>query len=182
MLIVTMPLGGISGGTQCILSFNYGAGNTNRVLKAQKVIGILCLIYTAVLMTLAWTCGKYFILLFSDDSEIIKEALKAIRISTLMILPLALQYSIVDGFTALGQVGLSLFLSLWRKTIYFIAVFVIPLFLVPNMIFLAEPISDILAVSMAVPMYFIFNGKILRKRELLLSNKNNSELTRETAQ
>ena len=28
MLVVTMPLGGISGGTQSILSFNFGGGGT----------------------------------------------------------------------------------------------------------------------------------------------------------
>ena len=30
MLVMTMPLGGISGGTQGILSYNYGAGNSDR--------------------------------------------------------------------------------------------------------------------------------------------------------
>ena len=30
MLIITIPLGGISGGTQSILAYNYGAGNSRR--------------------------------------------------------------------------------------------------------------------------------------------------------
>ena len=47
MLVVTMPLGGISGGTQSILSFNFGAGNRERVLKAQREIVKLCVAYTA---------------------------------------------------------------------------------------------------------------------------------------
>ena len=45
MLIVTMPLGGISGGTQCILSYNYGSGDTKRVINAQMVIFLLCMTY-----------------------------------------------------------------------------------------------------------------------------------------
>ena len=36
MLVVTMPLGGISGGTQPILSFNYGARKVDRVMRAQS--------------------------------------------------------------------------------------------------------------------------------------------------
>lgn len=36
MLVVTMPLGGISGGTQTILSYNYGAKQIDRVKAAQK--------------------------------------------------------------------------------------------------------------------------------------------------
>ena len=50
MLVVTMPLGGISGGTQTILGYNYGAGKITRVQQAQKKIFLLCLVYN-VFMT-----------------------------------------------------------------------------------------------------------------------------------
>src|SRR5699024_2534590 len=49
MLVVTMPLGGISGGTQTILGFNYGACRTQRVLMAQRHIFLLCAGYTALM-------------------------------------------------------------------------------------------------------------------------------------
>ena len=165
MLVITMPLGGISGGTQCILAYNYGAANTERVKKAENVIGLLCLAYTTIFFILAWTVGNYFIMLFTDVPEIAAEAFRAIKISTLAIIPLALQYSIVDGFTALGQVGLSCFLSLFRKTTYFIIVMVIPHLFNPNNIFFAEPISTIITIVITVSMFFIFNNKILKKRE-----------------
>ena len=42
MLVVTMPLGGISGGTQTILAFNYGAHRRDRILQAEKHIALLC--------------------------------------------------------------------------------------------------------------------------------------------
>ena len=41
MLVVTMPLSGISGGTQTILSFNYGARQIGRVKMAQRKIFLL---------------------------------------------------------------------------------------------------------------------------------------------
>ena len=37
MLVVTMPLGGITSGTQAVLAYNFGAGKTDRVKNAQKV-------------------------------------------------------------------------------------------------------------------------------------------------
>lgn len=46
MLVVTMPLGGITGGTGSILGYNYGAGQPKRILEAQKFILLLCLGYT----------------------------------------------------------------------------------------------------------------------------------------
>ena len=49
MLVVTMPLGGISGGTQPILSFNYGARQVDRVMRAQRHIFLWCLAFTAIM-------------------------------------------------------------------------------------------------------------------------------------
>ena len=51
MLVVTMPLGGISGGTQTILGYNYGAKQLDRVVKAQKYIILLCVGYTALMFS-----------------------------------------------------------------------------------------------------------------------------------
>ncbi|MFR5788792.1 MAG: hypothetical protein ACLUHE_18065 [Christensenellales bacterium] len=36
MLVMTVPLGGISGSTQCILSYNYGARQFGRVRDARE--------------------------------------------------------------------------------------------------------------------------------------------------
>ena len=170
MLVMTMPLGGISGGTQCILSYNYGAGYSDRVLKAQRYIFGLCIVYTGILFVLARVAGPLFASLFTADPEINAQACRAIRICTIFAIPLGIQYEIVDGFTGMGQVQMTLPLSFWRKGAYFIALFLIPLFADASMIFYAEPISDILAVSLSIPMYIVMIRKILRKREASVSH------------
>ena len=53
MLLVTMPLGGITGGTQAILAYNYGAGNTERIKKAEKYIAAYALVFTGILFLAA---------------------------------------------------------------------------------------------------------------------------------
>lgn len=165
MLVLTMPLGGISGGTQCILSYNFGAGNSKRVIKAQKYIVALCAGYTAVMFILARTAGNIFTSLFTDDATIGALALRAIKICTLMAVPLGVQYEIVDGFTGMSQVQIALPLSLWRKAVYFTALFIIPHFFDADMLFYAQPISDIVAVSVSIPVYFLTIKKVLGKRE-----------------
>ncbi len=165
MLVLTMPLGGISGGTQSILSYNYGACRSDRVLKAQKYIAGMCAGYTAVLFVLARVAGPAFASLFTGDPELNAAACRAIRICTVAAIPLGIQYAIVDGFTAMGQVQMSLPLSFWRKTVYFVSIFTIPLVADASAMFYAEPISDVLAVTVSVPMYFFMIKKILRKRE-----------------
>ncbi|MGI5977670.1 MAG: MATE family efflux transporter [Candidatus Limivicinus sp.] len=168
MLVLTMPLSGISGGTQCILSYNFGAGNSERVIRAEKYIIGLCVGYTTLLFILAWAAGRGFVSLFTSDPDITAGACRAIRISTLMAIPLGLQYPIVDGFTAMSQVQLSLPLSFWRKLLYFVSIFVIPVFGDASMIFFAEPISDFFCLVVSVPVFALRLKKILRRRELSL--------------
>lgn len=165
MLVVTMPLGGITGGTQTILGYNYGARDTGRVKKAQRYIFLLCVAFTGIMFVLFWTCGIYFVRLFTSDPELLKETVKAVRICTLAIIPLGIQYEIVDGFTAIGQVKFSLPLSFWRKGIYFAAIFLLPMFFGAKAVFYAEPLSDVIGPAVSVIIYLIFMKRILKKRE-----------------
>ena len=165
MLVLTMPLGGISGGTQSILSYNYGACNTKRVLKAERYIAALCMTYTTVLFILARVAGPAFAALFTKDPVLNASACRAIKICTAMASPLGLQYALVDCFTGMGQVQVSLPLSFWRKGVYFAAIFTIPVFMDASMIFYAEPISDILCICASLPTYCIMIKKVLHKRE-----------------
>ena len=151
MLVVLMPLGGISGGTQCILSYNYGAYQIERVKESYKYISKVCILFTSTLFVMIWLFARQFIYLFNNDPIIVETTIKAIRICTLFIIPLGLQYELVDGMTALGQVKISLGLSFFRKTVYFSALFLLPIFFGGMSIFAAEALSDIIA-----PMFSIY--------------------------
>ena len=164
MLVVTMPLGGISGGTQTILAYNYGARRPDRVLQAQKYIVILCVGYAALLFLLARLCGPLFVSLFTPDPSLAEQAVWAIRVCTLAIIPLGVQYELVDGFTAMGHVKISMFLSFFRKAVYFAALFLIPVFLPARSIFYAEAVSDLFGPLMTVIVYALCIKKILQRR------------------
>ena len=164
MLVVTMPLGGISGGTQGILGYNYGARQVDRVRKAQKYIVGLCVGYTAILFVLARVAGPLFVRLFTQEPELAQEAYEAIKVCTLAIIPLGVQYELVDGFTGMGQVRLSLPLSFWRKLVYFVAIFALPAAFGARAAFYAEPLSDILGPAVTVVVYFLAIGKVLQAR------------------
>ena len=164
MLIVTMPLGGITGGTQTILSYNYGARRPDRVRRAQKFIFAYCLAFTGLMFVLANVFGGLFVRLFTQDDALGAEALRAIRICTLAVLPLGAQYAITDGFTAMGQVRLSLPLSLWRKLVYFSAVFVLPAVFGAKSVFYAEPLSDVIGPVVSIAVYVLCLPHVLARR------------------
>ncbi len=163
MLVVTMPLGGITSGTQAVLAYNFGAGKTDRVKSAQKYIFILAAAYTTLLFVLARTIGVLFVRLFTADPVVAAEALRAIRIFTLAIIPLAFQYEIVDGFTGLGQVQVALPLSFFRKGAYFVSLFLLPAMFGAEAAFYAEPVSDIFGPIASVIVYLTSMKKVLAK-------------------
>lgn len=165
MLVLTMPLGGISSGTQGILSYNYGARRPDRVLEAQKYIVTLCAGFSAVMFVLARLAGPLFVSLFTKNPELSVWSCRAIRICTLSVILLGVQYAVVDGFTAMGQVQISLPLSFWRKTVYFVSVFLLPAILGVDNVFYAEPLSDILGPAVSILVYGLTIRRILRRRE-----------------
>ena len=161
MLVMTMPLGGISGGTQSILSYNYGARQFGRVRDAQKKIFRLCMGFTASMFVLARAAGPLFVRLFTKDAQVAEISAWAIRVCTLAAIPLGAQYEIVDGFTALGQVRLSFPLSFFRKTVYFAALFILPACFGARAAFYAEPVSDVLGPLASAIVYKLCIGPVL---------------------
>ena len=161
MLVMTMPLGGISGGTQSILSYNYGARQFDRVRAAQKKILALCMGFTAIMFALARVAGPLFVRLFTQDDEVAALSVWAIRVCTLAAVPLGAQYEIVDGFTALGQVKISFPLSFFRKGVYFAALFILPACFGARAAFYAEPVSDIVGPLASAIVYKLCIGPVL---------------------
>ena len=142
--------------------------------QAQKYIVGLCVGYTTLLFVLARVAGPLFVRLFTQDPVLAQEAFEAIKICTLAIIPLGVQYELVDGFTGIGQVRLSLPLSFWRKLVYFVAIFALPAAFGARAAFYAEPLSDILGPAVTIVVYFLAMGKILRERAV--TGPDNSRL------
>ena len=154
MLVVTMPLGGITGGTGAILGYNYGAGQPRRILEAQKWILLLCIGYAGLLTALGQLAPGAFVAVFARGSAAAPLAVQAIRICTLGLVPMAVQYTIVDGFTGMGMMQYSLPISFFRKAVYFVSLFWLPAHFGAMAIFAAEPISDFVGPAFAAFVYW----------------------------
>ena len=109
LLLITGPLIGLSGGTQPLLSFNYGARQIERVKKAEKYIVIFALVLTTTLFILTPFISPYFISLFTDEVNLAEVARWGIKASVWGIIPLSFQYCFVDGFTAVGRIKTAFF-------------------------------------------------------------------------
>ena len=103
MLLITSPMLGITGGSQPLISYNYGADKPDRIRKIFFWVLMLCFCFTAVMFLVSRIMPQYFVRIFTDNPEYEELAVWGIRAFTLMIVPLSFQYVIVDGLTALGM-------------------------------------------------------------------------------
>ena len=158
-------MAGMTGATQPILGFNYGAGQMERVKDGQKKTLIVCLVFTVIMMIAAHTVSPYFVRLFTNDVFYMELSIKIIKIMTIMIVPLAVQYTVVDGFTGLSAVKYAITLSTFRKVLYFGCMIVVPLFWGIENVFFAEPIVDAIGAAVSAGVYFKCMNGLLQKRK-----------------
>lgn len=164
MLIITMPMGGITAGSQPAVSFNYGAGKVERIKKAVKCVTLICLIFTVLMTVFTYTLSPLFVRLFTADAVLGARSVSYIKIFTLGIIPLAVQYTLVDETTAMGHLRLALFCSMFRKSTFLAATVLLPMLITAEAAFFAEPICDILCSTTTMLLFLHFFPRILRDR------------------
>lgn len=164
MLLITAPMLGITGGSQPIISFNYGANQLARVKETVYRILASCILFTTVMFIVSRFFPIYFVRIFTKDPASIDFSIWAIRTFTLAIIPLSFQYTFVDSLTALGATHASLSLSLFRKSLYFLGTCLLPVFLTADAIFYAEPIADTAAAIASTITFLLLFPRWLRAR------------------
>ena len=164
LLLITMPLGGITLGSQPVVSFNYGAGNAVRVKQAIQCVTGLCLIFCILMTIVTHTASPLYVALFTKDSEAMLRSVRYIKRFTCMIIPLAFQYALVDETTALGQVRLALFCSMFRKTVFLLGLFLLPALVSAEATFFSEPIADLVSCLMTTTLFLHFFPRIVAER------------------
>ena len=162
--LVTMPLQGICQGAQPIVSYNYGAGNDDRVKKTFRLQLIICVAYATLFWALLMICPTVFASIFNNDPDLVGYTGWAIRIYMAGIFAMGFQLVCQQSFMALGQAKVSLLLACLRKIILLIPlIFILPLFFENKVfaVFLAEPVSDIIAAATTVTVFMLQFKKIL---------------------
>lgn len=164
--LVTMPLQGICQGGQPIISYNYGAHNDKRVKEAFRCQFIVCVIFSTLCWAAMLLIPQMFAGLFTSDTALTEYTAWALRIYMAGIFALGFQLCCQQSFMALGQAKISLFLACLRKIILLIPlIFILPNFFADKVfaVFLAEPISDIIAALVTTIAFFSQFNKILKK-------------------
>lgn len=161
MQFVLMPLQGVTQGAQPIISYNYGAGNLDRVKKTFKLCLASCLTFSVAVWALCMFAPQVPVYLFTQDAALLDTAVYGMRIFMAGILLMGAQMACQQTFIALGQAKISMFLALLRKIILLVPLaLVLPHFFGWKGIFYAEPVADVIAVLTTVTVFFIFSRKL----------------------
>lgn len=167
MQLQMMPVQGVSQGAQPIMSFNYGAGNMDRVKKTYKLLLACCLGYTMIFWLSAQLFPQVFVGIFNKSPELLETTTWALRVYMAVSGLFGIQMAVQQTFVSLGQAKLSLFIACLRKIILLIPlIFLLPIFFTDKVfaVFLAEPVSDFISVTVAGTLFLLNIRKILNKK------------------
>lgn len=166
--LVTLPLQGICQGGQPLISYNFGARKTERVKQAFYCQLTVCVGYAVLFWALVMLAPKIFAGMFTSDSALTEYTVWALRIYMAGIFALGAQICCQQSFMALGQAKISLLLACLRKIVLLIPL----ILLLPNFfankvfaVFLAEPVSDILAAVITTACFLLKFDTILKENK-----------------
>lgn len=164
--LVTLPLQGICQGGQPIMSYNFGAGKKERVKQAFRCQFLACAGYAGLMWLLLLTLPQIFAGIFSSDAVLVEYTVWAMRIYMAGIFSTGVQIGCQQTFMALGQAKISLLMACLRKLVLLIPlIFILPFFFQNKVfgVFVAEPVSDIIAAGVTAAMLFTRLNRILDK-------------------
>jgi len=144
LMLIMMPVAGISQGAQPIIGYNYGAKQYQRVLTALNT--------AIVVSTCICLCGflgvqlfaEQIVRLFNDTPQLVQIGTTGMRIFLIMVPIIGFQIIGANYFQAIGKAYYSIIFNLLRQVIVLIPlVFVFSHYFGLLGIWVAGPISDI---------------------------------------
>ena len=165
MQLFVMPVQGITMGTQPIISYNYGAGNHDRVKQAFRYSLRITLTFTCICTLSAFLIPGVFARMFTHKADMIALVSKVMPIYMGGIWIFGVQMSCQSAFMGMGEAKISLFLALLRKVILLTPLaYILPMFTGVMGIYWAEPIADTIAAVTTGTLFALNFKKILAKQ------------------
>ncbi len=153
LMLIFLPLLGISFGLQPIVGYNYGAKQFSRVAESVKVALMVSTLFSLPGFLLMFFFPEPIIQIFSSDPELTAAGAGAMKIVVLILPFIGFQLVGTTVFQALGKPVPAFVLSLARQILFLLPlVLILPRFYGLDGVWAAFPISDFLACGLAAGM------------------------------
>ena len=158
--IMSLPVSGLTSGSQPVLGYNYGARKYDRVKSGIRFTAFIGIAYTAIAWIVVLLIPGQLMGIFTEDAQTIAYGAEALKIYFFGFVFMSFMFTGQSTFTALGYSKHAIFFSLLRK-----AIIAVPLAIIlPRLgfgvagVFLSEPISNVIGglasfITMYVTVY-----------------------------
>jgi len=158
MQLFSAPINGFTQGMTPIVSYNYGARNFDRVKLLYRWMIGMCFGFRMISTATAMLLPRFYAGFFTNETELVALVGEVMPVFMAGMLVFGLQNGIQPTFLALGQAKVSLFIAVLRKIILLIPlIFLFPQFFPVQKkvfaVFLAEPVTDLIAVSVTATLF-----------------------------
>lgn len=168
MQFAMLPMQGISQGSQPIISYNYGAGNSERVKKTFKLLLGVCLIYSFLLWGLIELFPQGFAKMFCSEAALIDFTANALRIYCAVLCLFGIQMSCQMAFVSIGSALCSISVAVVRKFVLLLPlIYIMPMLASDKTmgVYMAEPVADVIAITFTSILFAVQFGKAMKKLE-----------------
>lgn len=163
LMLMIMPIFGISQGAQPIIGYNFGAKNFSRLTEALKK----ALLAATAVSTLAFIILELFatqiVSVFNKDPNLVSIGTVGLRIVIIMLPIIGFQIVGANYFQAVGKAGYAILFSMSRQVIILIPlIFILPHFFNLVGIWYAGPIADFASSLLTGTFVFLELRKLNR--------------------
>jgi Na+-driven multidrug efflux pump len=166
MQFAMLPMQGIGQGAQPIMSFNYGAGDADRVRKTYRLLLTVSLSYSLVIWACIMLVPQIFAGIFTPDKILQAFTSRALRIYCAGLGLFGIQIACQMAFVSLGNALCSMTVAIMRKFVLLLPLIYLMPTLVANKtmgVYMAEPVADVLAVTFTAILFFFVFRKAMAK-------------------
>ncbi|MBQ4259210.1 MAG: MATE family efflux transporter [Lachnospiraceae bacterium] len=164
MQFAMLPMQGVAQGAQPILSYNFGAGNRERVKNAFHLLLRTCLTYSLLLWLAIMLAPEAFVSIFTPDADLVAFSAPMLRIYMGGLGIFGIQIACQMAFTSLGEAKNSIIVAVVRKFVLLLPlIYVMPRLVEDQVkaVYLAEPVADVIAVSFTAVLFTFQFKKVM---------------------
>ena len=174
MQFAMLPLQGLGQGAQPIISYNYGAGNKERVKGAFWLLLKCSMFYSVLFWAVVMLFPQMFVGMFTSDAVLAAFTRDALKIYMAVVGLFGIQMACQITFGALGNAKASILVAVMRKFVLLIPlIYIMPAIFTADKaraVYMAEPVADTLAITFTGFLSFFQFRKVLRQM-----NKNTDQ-------
>ena len=156
---------GMIQGMRPIMSYNYGAKNTERVKGTFLLLLKASLTYSIILWGLVMLFPQVFAGIFTSNPALVIFTKKALRVYMAVMFMFGIQISCQMAFNSLGKAISSIVVAVMRKFVLLIPlIYIMPHIFTTDQtmaVYMAEPVADFIAVTFTAILFSVQFKKAL---------------------